>query len=455
MDAVAAAALSLPRRLEDDSRRYTRTPPWALAAVVKASLYNGNPFRSRTMREQDLMLACHMHNNLHPEELDHPDLGSPLAVMVRIGYEQFPYQESMFEEMARAESLFNGYTARKPLTVITGERLAKLLGAPVRDAAGVALLLHAGAERNGGFFDPTWLDQPNFTPVLDVLPRETILDVIDTSFAIDVAGFKTLAAEAPAVPFLDKYLFNPLVARPFIRRGDGRLIAPVPQLISRRMSPLEWYYAGLKQFGTDFASDLGHMFEDYVGRQFATMPGVTVEPEVEYRRGNDRMDTTDWFIVMDDAVLLVEAKAGILKAGARAGDDSLTQMMTRTVGKAIKQINRTHGLIRAGAPEVAHIPNDRPILGMVATLDPWYMANSFFGRKVLPVCDVPITVCSAREVEYLVGIGQRAPVGPILREVLDDADRPAWSLGTALQPYHLKCDRNPLLDQAWKRYPFN
>jgi len=81
---------------------------------------------------------------------------------------------------------------------------------------------------------------------------------------------------------------------------------------------------------------MGYLFEDYVGRQFATVPGVTVEPGVEYHRGKDRMDTTDWSIILDDAVLLVEAKAGRLKARARAGDDSLAEMMTRTVGKAIR-----------------------------------------------------------------------------------------------------------------------
>lgn len=455
LDAVVTAALTLPRRMDDDFRRYQRTPPWALAAVVKASLCNGNPHRSTPMREQDLIMACHMHNNLHPEELDHPHLGSPLAIMVRSGYEQFPYQESMFEEMARAEAFFNGYTGHKPLTVITDERLAKVLGAPVREAAGVALLLHAGAEKNGGFFDPAWLDQSNFTPVLDALPREAILEVVKTSFATDVAGFRKLAAEAPAVPLLDQYLFNPLMARPFIRRKDGRLIAPVPQLISRRMSPLEWYYAGIHEWGTDFAIDLGYLFEDYVGRQFATVPGVSVEPEVEYHRSKDRMDTTDWFIVLDDVVLLVEAKAGILPAAGRAGDNSLTTMMTRTVGKGIKQINRTHALIQSGAPEVAHIPNDRPILGIVATLDPWYMANSFFGRKVLPACDVPVSVCSARDIEFLVSIGQRTAVGPILTEIISDSDRSTWSLGIALKPYRLADDRNPLLDQAWKQYPFS
>jgi hypothetical protein len=83
------------------------------------------------------------------------------------------------------------------------------------------------------------------------------------------------------------------------------------------------------------------------------------------------------------------------------------------------------------------------------------MANSYFGRKALPTCDVPVTVCSAREIEFLVSIGQRTPVGPILAEIVTDAERSEWSLGIALQPYHLAGDRNPLLHQAWKQYPFN
>jgi hypothetical protein len=200
---------------------------------------------------------------------------------------------------------------------------------------------------------------------------------------------------------------------------------------------------------------LGYLFEDYVGRQFATLPDTRVEPEVEYHHGKDRMDTTDWFVVLDDVVLLVEAKAGILPAAGRVGDDSLTKMMTRTVGKAIKQINRTHALIKSGAAEVAHIPNDRPFLGLVATLDPWYMANSFLGRQVLPPCDVPVTVCSSREIESLVSIGQRPPIGPILTEIMADPGRSTWSLGIALKAHQLADDRNPLLDRAWKQYPFN
>lgn len=335
---------------------------------------------------------------------------------------------------------------------MTAARIAQLLGAPLRHAAGVARLLYTSAAVNAGFFDPSWLDQPDFAQQLGALQRELILEVIDTSFATDISGFKQLAAEAPDVPFLDKYLFNPLVARPLIRRRDGRLIAPVPQLIARRMSPLELYYAGLSLWGSGFAIDMGYLFEDYIGRQLGTLSAARVEPEVEYHRGKDRVDTTDWFVVFDDMVLLVEAKAARLKAGARAGDDSLTEMMKRTVGKAIKQVNRTHALIRSGAGEVSHIPRDRPILALVVTLDPWYIADSDEARKLLPACEVSFAVCSVRELEQLVSVGQRRPLGPILQEIVGQPER---AFGAALKLHSVPGDRNPALDEAWQKYPFN
>lgn len=452
LELVAATALALPRRVRDNPSRYVATPPWALAAVVKASLCHGNPHRSQQMRPQDLRLACYMFNNMYPEELADPGLQSVLAFWVRTGYEQLPYQEEGYEELARAEAFFNGYSGNRPLTVITAARIAELLGAPLRDAAGVARMIYTGADANAGFFDLDGLTRQSLDYVLDILPREVIQDVIDTSFATDVSGFRQLAEEAPVVPFLAKYMFNPLVARPLIRRRDGRLIAPVPQLVSRRMSPLELYYAGLRRWGGGFAIDMGYLFEDYVGRQLATLPAARIEPAVEYHRGKDRVDTTDWFVVLDDVVLVVEAKAARLKAGARAGDDSLTEMVKRTVGKAIKQINRSYGLMQAGAAEVSHLPKDRPVLALVATLDPWYITDSAPARELLPECDVPFAVCSVRELEMLVSVGQRKPLGPVLREIIGN---PEHAFGAALKPHCLPADRNPALDDAWKKYPFN
>ena len=284
LTAIAQAALALPAVGAADPR-YRSTPPWALAGLAKASICHGNRYRSGAVRRDAVPVGCFMYNNLRPEELGQADLKTAFGILLRMAYEQFPVQESAYEELARAEAFFGGYSGRKALEVLGGPAVAELLGAPLREAAGVALLLSASAQVNGGFFDPAWMDQPNFADVLAIVPRQDVTSVIDAVFAGDFDDFRRQAAEAPPLRFLDRYAFNPLAARPFVRLGDGRLLAPVPQLITRKLSPAELYYLGLKRWGLPFARDMGELFEDYVGRQLGTLPGVTVHPEVEYAEG--------------------------------------------------------------------------------------------------------------------------------------------------------------------------
>jgi hypothetical protein len=81
------------------------------------------------------------------------------------------------------------------------------------------------------------------------------------------------------------------------------------------------------------------------------------------------------------------------------------------------------------------------------------MANSM-AREFLPATDIPTMVASVREVEHLVGIGQRRPVSGVLSEIIrPDDERRTWELGTALGAFDESADRNPLLDSAWARLP--
>ncbi|HXL19367.1 MAG TPA: hypothetical protein VN961_17770, partial [Streptosporangiaceae bacterium] len=126
----------------------------------------------------------------------------------------------------------------------------------------------------------------------------------------------------------------------------------------------------------------------------------------------------------------------------------------RTLGKAFDQINRTYRAIRASVPEFSAIPADRPILGLVTTLDPWYMANSGLARTLLPTPEIPTMVASARALEHLIAIGQRQPAAPILAEILGDQEQRTWDLANALTHYTDQGDSNPILRHAWELYPF-
>ena len=91
--AIARTALTLPPRVGEPG--YAQTPPWALAAMVKASVCHGNPYRSTPVRPIDIRRGCFMHNNLRSGDN-------------RSGYElswSFPYSK----RIKGLVQFFNGY----------------------------------------------------------------------------------------------------------------------------------------------------------------------------------------------------------------------------------------------------------------------------------------------------------------------------------------------------------
>jgi hypothetical protein len=97
---VARMALELPDNAAAPG--YTQTPPWALAAVVKASICHGNPHRSTSVSPRDIVTACHMYNNPSDEEIQQIHVDPLSSFLGRTAYEQFPYQESSpFVDMTR------------------------------------------------------------------------------------------------------------------------------------------------------------------------------------------------------------------------------------------------------------------------------------------------------------------------------------------------------------------
>ncbi|WSA79400.1 hypothetical protein OG930_29560 [Streptomyces sp. NBC_01799] len=436
---------------DEEVMRWSPTFPWALAATAQASLIYGNAHRSTIPRESDLARCCLLYTNITPLESIGSPLATPLSMLTRIAFEQFPYQESGSEEVARADAFFNAYSGRKSLEIVSEETLRERLGASVTEAVGVGLLLHGGAYYNRGYFDPGWLDQANFADVLKLVPRHTIESVIRAHYLIDIHSFRAKAADAPANPLLPQYTFNPLTERPFIQMPDGRALAPVPHLITRKLSPIELYYAGIKRFGEAFARDMGELFEDYVGRQFGALQHAAVHPEIEYRVKKNVVKTVDWFVTVGGCLLLVEAKASRFTLGTRIGDGSLEAQLQKTIGKAYTQINRTYQALLDGQLGDS-VPRDLPVIGIVTTLDSAYGMNGAFVREMLPDTNIPVLVASAREVEMLVAICQREDIGPILERIVS-SEEATWHLGPALSEHYQQSDKNPLHEAAWDRYP--
>ena len=85
----------------------------------------------------------------------------------------------------------------------------------------------------------------------------------------------------------------------------------IPHLAWAKAAPWGVYFTGLSRYKEQFAHDLGHLFEQYIGRQLRLLPGAQALLEITYGLKSSRK-TVDWIVVLPEVVvLLVEVKSAI------------------------------------------------------------------------------------------------------------------------------------------------
>lgn len=454
LPAIASTALQFSDPAAWTAERI-RTP-WALAGAAKASIVAGNEDRPAGVTERDIIEICAAYNALEdPLTCDADNLsGTVGAFMVRLSHEQFLPQQSLFEEISRLSALFHCVDTLDT-EILNSALIEQLLGCTLTQFVQSGFVIATGATKSAGFFDPNWDSLWHGPGAVNArFPMATVSNVFHQHFLTDFAQFrKTARRWTQSDKTLRQHEFNPLVSRPFVTLPDGRHIAPQPQYCFQRLSPAAVYYAGIERLNNvdadAFTRDIGALFQHYVGRQLGLLPNATVTPEIHY--GHDQR-SVDWFVIFDDLVLLIEAKTTRLSNLARMGGTALQGDLDRSLGRAFRQLRRTEQLIADGDPAFSVLPTDRPRIAIIATLEPYWSANSTHIRQLLPEPPLPVTVASIREVEHLVDV-IRTHGGPqVLREVLADPDRRHWNLGNALPADPLP--HNSILADAWAANSF-
>ena len=451
--AAASAALGEPPY---SKAVVNQMPPWGLAAAARESLLYGNEHRSKAVDDramQALMRKFQIAMDLSDTEARAADFFVKLTT--RLTYEQFPYQESIFEELARSHAWMVEGLPEVETRVITEDSLAAMLdGVPLREAIGATFFLQVGAWQNGGVYKRGWLDQPNFGEALNVYPRTNIEKMAARLTTTPTAFRAAFQEHSVGTLTAGRFDYNPLVATPFIDLGEGEPLAPAPRLILRTVTPGGLYYAGYAEHGKAFADDLGGLFEHYIGRQLKLIEGAEVQPEIVFGRGGGSK-SVDWFVILPNLVILVEVKSRRLGPAARAGDAALFTSLADTLGGARKQLSRTVDNLADGHPAFSHIPTDRPMLGLIVTAEPFYTGSAYLldhDVAVIPggsLRDVPVAAVSAREVEWLVTHGP--DVEPLLLAEIAEAGDGVVSL----RAIGKKADvDNPILLNAWNSYPW-
>ncbi|WP_206494870.1 hypothetical protein [Microbacterium sp. KRD174] len=414
--------------------------PWAVTAIAKESALRGNEHRHGridgsgvTRLVQQLMQS------------DYIDADQSVASMLTpIMYEQFPYQESPFEEMARTHALLVRTDPGQD-RIPWEEEFGIGLDAAMR----ASHVLHTWVVFNQGRYDPDILDMPHFQDVFDKAAPRSEIEATAKALTADTTALRdarSRADEKARVPLeRERYGFNPLRARPLIELGAHGTWAPQTMLVPRALLGSNLYYRGLDRWGKAFADSLGPRTQHYVGRHLGLLGEDRIHPEIEYAKAQYSID---WIWVSDAAVILVECKAARLGLDAQAGGASLGESIERYIGAARRQIDRTAALLHDDHPAFAHIPKDRPIVGVVTTAEPFYLADTpFSGFTSTGV--VPSMTLSLRDLEALVTLPEPLAAALVVEHAHPDGLGGRFG-GAVFDDARER--RNPILEEAFHHY---
>jgi hypothetical protein len=423
--------------------------------VARVSLALGTEFNRSAADDGDLWECCRAYLAIKDSGLERRVDGAVGRFLLRMA-SQLVFQQPILNDLARTVGLFEQTESKRAPKLATKSWPNRLLGCTLQEYVGAAILLHTSALRNSGIFDLDWITQPMFSEITSEVPSRILRRVIEEQYVAtvqDLKGMQQAAESLAGVPDEEyrRFSFNPLSSRPVVAGIADTLVIPVPDLLVRQASPLGIYYSGVNKWGTSFADDIGDLFESYVGKQLELMPDAQILPEIEYGPKKSRGLSVDWFAIFNDCVVLVEVKSTRPTEPIRRADPQASKNLERSLGHSLNQLNSSARKISERAPEFSSIPSDRPLLGLVVTMEPFHTVNSPFGLSYLPKCEIPFRVASAAELEQLVTVDDVSP-GQLLLDFMSNTANNGSSINGALAGHLGR--RNAIIDRAWATYPW-
>lgn len=427
-----------------------RFAPWVLADIVRVSLSWANEHRPSGVAAEDIFDCCDLYLRFMEPSLMDSTPDTARQFLLRTMAEQLPWQQVGLKDMARTLALFTQTSTDKSLAILGADWDHQLFGCSVIQYAATGQLVYIATRYNNGRFDPAWLDQDHFREVVDGVGDGEVMKRALTHFVMKASEFRSVATDRMRIDRLRRYRLNPLLYKPVLKGLGDLLVIPVPQAVVRKFHTSGIYYMGVQRFGNDFATDLGKLFEAYVGEQLKLIPAATVLPEIPYGRNQNDL-SIDWFVILPSVVFLVEAKAVRPTEPVRLATDEAEKAIRRSLRLPLDQIQRTEDQICGEAGEFAGIPTDRPHIGLVVTLEPFDLANDRLIRDLYwPEMTIPAAVISSDELEALVCVDD-GDCGELLLQHLTGPGNET-SVGMSLVGRRLRS--NPLIAAAWHSYPW-
>ena len=427
--ALAKVACEISDPGPDVLQRWRTLSPWGLAALARESVVRGNEFRNPRAVSDDDVRELHNWFNASYDPGPTGEKDRALGIMARHAYEQFPYQESDGQELARTWALLEYALPHAETLSLDSAALEGLVAGPLKEALRATWLLYGSTQAAEGRWAPTWWQSEAAEAVgSDVSAQSIVALAEDLTADVEALQANHATVEKPA-PHLLRWDYNPLARYPLVTLADGQVIAPQPRLVVRRMSPGGLYYVGIDRVGPRFPEDLGRIVEQYVGLTLSGVEDTAIEGEILYDKGQNR--SIDWFWQYDDVLVLVEVKSMRATLGARTGSPDFAPTLAKRLNEAVNQLKSTAMLIDEGRREFRHLSRHACRIGLIVTAEPIYMGNASALRSYLASAPFPILVVSLRDLERLVAYSGDQ-IFDALPAIANDPELSTWLLSSAL-----------------------
>lgn len=366
----SAASRIVQQRVRGEKLEPLSVQEFTLAGIARTSLAQGNDLRSRKITRELVIRLCQEYLETSYTPTSEETLGELLRP---IFFEQLLVQLSPMHNIARAHALFQHY-----LPQIEGapsaDEIGAVLGVPqVADFTRIGFAVHVGCMLHAGTLPKSMITSKKVAPLFSPLEPAEIVPHLQTHYAWPLREHIHSARHVldTAPKNQEALAFNPLQSRPLIDMGDN-FICPAPHFLMDKFTGTGLYYTLASELGAKFTNALGHAFEDHVADQLRLLCAATVHREVSYGKNNEK--SCDFLLVFNEMVLLVEAKSSRPPESFRKSLTPARELHALT--KARDQITKTAKLIREGHEAFKQIPRDRPLKGMVVTLEPHFISGT-------------------------------------------------------------------------------
>ena len=384
------------------------------------------------------------------------------SIMVRLAYQQFPFQESIFNVLPRHLLLYLYSKVQSPSIKLDNEAFRQF-GLHIQEYMTIGFAFY-GASLEHSVFPRSFIENTSAESMKKYLTSEKVEKFLCRTSA-DFNTFRDMCMqEIENYPDGGTYRFNPLFDRPIIVRKDGRFCIPVPMLVPYVITK-GLYYDFLDMFssetGNPFADWFGHAFEHYGGLLLkSAFNKRDVFPEPVY--GKEHKRGPDWTIVLGNAAMVFEFRSGRLNKKTKVyGDYSdIAALVKRNIMEPLIKFPEKIEDIQSG---LTSIPSDSHMefFPCIVTYEPLHSNQLFIDiihreLKNANIREYDFELMSIEDLEWLLSWAEYENPVEFLKA---KRSTPEWKvmsvrelIGIKMQEKEITDIRNALLDRVFEKF---